>query len=330
MNLGTRYLGLKLDNPIVVGASPLSADLDTVRRLEDAGVAAIVMHSLFEEQVTREQLGTILEMELHAESNAEALSYFPKPADFRLGPEAYLDQIRKLKAAVRIPVVASLNGTTPSGWLDFARLIQEAGADALELNAYHLAMRPGESGETVERRIFDVARTVKQSIDIPVAVKLSPFFSSIRNFAERLDKAGIDGLVLFNRFYQPDIDVEALQVVPTLRLSDSSELLLRLRWIAVLHENVAGSLVASGGVHDPVDAVKAIMCGADAVQVVSALLDRGPGYAKTLRDGIAEWMERHEYDSVARMRGAMSLKRSPNPQAFERANYMRVLQGWRA
>ncbi|MBM4398504.1 MAG: dihydroorotate dehydrogenase-like protein, partial [Deltaproteobacteria bacterium] len=222
MDLTTRYLGLKLDNPIVVGASPLSADLDAARRLEDAGVAAIVMHSLFEEQVTREQLGTIHGVELHAESNAEALSYFPRQAEFRLGPEAYLDQIRKLKAAVRIPVVASLNGTTPSGWLDFARLVRQAGADAIELNAYHLAMRPGETGETVERRIFDVARTVKQSIDIPVAVKLSPFFSSIRSFVERLDKAGIDGLVLFNRFYQPDIDVEALQVVPTLRLSDSS------------------------------------------------------------------------------------------------------------
>jgi len=329
MDLSTTYLGLELPHPFMPGASPLVDDLDTVKRLEDAGAAAIVMHSLFEEQITREQLSTVLDMEMHADSYAEALSYFPEPKDFALGPEPYLDQLRRVKAAVGIPVIASLNGTSPAGWLDYARLIQEAGADALELNVYYLATHEWEPGEAVERRVLDVARTVKGAVSIPVALKLSPYYSSLTWLASELDKAGVDGLVLFNRFYQPDIDVANLETSPTLRLSDSSELLLRLRWLAILASKLKGSLAASGGVHTAVDAVKAIMAGADAVQVVSALLVNGPEYLEVLRAGLTAWMEEHEYGSLEQMHGSMSHANSPNPEAIERANYMKILQSWR-
>ncbi len=329
MDLSTTYLGLALANPLVAGASPMVDDLDTVKRLEDAGCAAIVMHSLFEEQITREQLGTVMDMESHADSFAEALSYFPQPQEFRLGPESYLEQVRRIKAAVKIPVIGSLNGTSPAGWLDYAKLIEQAGADALELNVYYLATQAWETSAAVERRALDGLRTVKQGVRIPVAVKLSPFYSSLAHLAKQLDDAGADGLVLFNRFYQPDLDVEELEVVPSLKLSDSSELLLRLRWLAILFGHVKGSLACSGGVHTPLDAVKAVMAGAHAVQVVSALLQRGPAHLTVLRDGISSWMEAHEYASIEQMRGSLSHQNSPNPQALERANYMRILQGWK-
>jgi dihydroorotate dehydrogenase (fumarate) len=329
MDLSTTYLGLALANPLVAGASPMVDDLDTVKKLEDAGCAAIVMHSLFEEQITREQLGTVMDMESHADSFAEALSYFPQPQEFRLGPESYLEQIRRIKAAVKVPVIGSLNGTSPAGWLDYAKLIEQAGADALELNVYYLATQAWETSEAVERRALDGLKTVKAAVKIPVAVKLSPFYSSLAHLAKQLDDAGADGLVLFNRFYQPDLDVEELEVVPSLKLSDSSELLLRLRWLAILSGHVKGSLACSGGVHTPLDAIKAMMAGAHAVQVVSALLQRGPAYLATLRDGMASWMEEHEYASLEQMQGSMSHQNSPNPQALERANYMRILQGWK-
>ncbi len=329
MDLSTKYLGLTLPHPLVAGASPMVDELDTVKQLEDAGCAAIVMHSLFEEQITREQLGTAMDMELHADSFAEALSYFPQPDEFRLGPEKYLEQIRRIKAAVGIPVIGSLNGTTPAGWLAYAKLIEEAGADALELNVYYLATQAWETSETVERRTIESIRSVKHAVKIPVAVKLSPFYSSLANLAKQLDDAGADGLVLFNRFYQPDIDVEELEVVPSLQLSDSSELLLRLRWLAILSGHFKGSLACSGGVHSHLDAIKAVMAGADAVQLVSVLLKRGPQYLATLRDGIAKWLEAHEYASLVQMRASMSHQHSPNPQALERANYMRILQGWK-
>ena len=329
MDLSTTYLGLKLANPLVAGASPMVDDLDTVKKLEDAGCAAIVMHSLFEEQITREQLGTVMDMESHAESFAEALSYFPQPQEFRLGPESYLEQVRRIKAAVKVPVIGSLNGTSPAGWLDYARLIEQAGADALELNIYYLATQAWETSDAVERRALEGLKTVKQGVKIPVAVKLSPFYSSLAHLAKQLDDGGADGLVLFNRFYQPDLDVDALEVVPSLKLSDSSELLLRLRWLAILSGHVEGSLACSGGVHTPLDAIKAVMAGAHAVQVVSALLQRGPAHLATLRDGMASWMEEHEYESVAQMCGSMSHQSCPNPQALERANYMRILQGWK-
>jgi dihydroorotate dehydrogenase (fumarate) len=329
MDLSTTYLGFKLSNPLMPGASPLVDDLDNVKRLEDAGAAAIVMHSLFEEQITREQLGHLHAVEMHEDSFAEALSYFPQPQEYRLGPEAYLEQIRKIKAMVKVPVIASLNGTSPAGWLDYAKLIEQAGADALELNVYYLATQAWETSESVERRTLEAVRVVKGAVKIPVAVKLSPFYSALANLAKQLDEAGADALVLFNRFYQPDIDVEELEVVPSLQLSDSSELLLRLRWLAILSGHVKGSLACSGGVHSPLDAIKAVMAGAHAVQLVSALLKREPAYLQTVRTGMERWMEEHEYSSLSQMHASMSHQKSPNPQALERANYMRILQGWR-
>lgn len=329
MNLAVSYLGLSLPHPVMVGASPLSWDLDRVKRLEDAGASAIVMPSLFEEQITRETTGTIMDMELHAESFAEALSYFPAPEDFKLGPDHYLEHIRRMKEAVKIPVIASLNGTTPMGWIDYARKLQQAGADALELNVYYLATNPLETGEMVERRTLEIIRMVKNTVTIPVAVKLSPYFSSMAHFAKVVEGAGADALVLFNRFYQPDLDLENLDVVPSLELSGPSTLRLRVRWLAILFSHVRVPLAASGGIHGPEDALKAVMAGASAVQMVSALLQRGPAALTAVRDGMARWLEEHEYESLEQARGSLSLLRCPSPAAFERANYMRVLQGWK-
>ena len=329
MDLTTTYLGLKLAHPLMVGASPLVDDMDMVKRLEDAGASAIVMHSLFEEQITREEQGTILDMELHANANAEALSYFPKPDEFRLGPENYLEQIRRIKEAVSVPVIASLNGTTPAGWLRHGKLMQEAGADALELNVYYIATDAKEAGAVVEKRTLDIVRALKAEVKIPVSVKLSPFFSSVAHFAMELEAAGADGLVLFNRFFQPDINVEELTAEPTLQLSGPADLLLRLRWLAVLHGQVKGSLAVTGGVHDHIGALKAIMAGADAVQMVSALLIHGPERLAQTRVALDEWLEEQEYESLAQARGSMSLLKCPNPQAFTRANYMRILNGWK-
>ncbi|HUI24672.1 MAG TPA: dihydroorotate dehydrogenase-like protein [Candidatus Kryptonia bacterium] len=329
MNLSTTYLGLELPHPLMPGASPMVDDLDTVRRLEDAGAAAIVMHSLFEEQIVQDQLGFIHHTEAHAESFAEALSYFPHPDEFALGPDRYLNQIRRIKQAVAVPVIGSLNGHTASGWLEYARLIQDAGADAIELNIYYVPTQPGESAEHVERQLCDVVSTVKADVTIPVAVKLGHCFSALPHLAHQLDQRGTDGLVLFNRFYHPDIDVEALEVVPNLHLSDSPELLVRLRWLAILSGRVRASLAVTGGVHTAVDAVKAVMAGAHAVQMVSALLLRGPEHLRTVREGMMQWLEEHEYESLAQMQGSMSLRRCPNPSAFERGNYLRVLQSWR-
>ncbi|RMH20055.1 MAG: dihydroorotate dehydrogenase-like protein, partial [Acidobacteria bacterium] len=315
MELTTTYLGLELPHPFMPGASPLVDDLGGVRALEDAGAAAIVMHSLFEEQLSGEQLATHHHLEAPAESFAEALSYLPEPAAFALGPEAYLEQIRRIKEAVGVPVIASLNGTTLGGWLAYAELIAEAGADALELNVYRLAGDPRLSGAAIELETLKMVRAVRQQVAIPLAVKLAPFYTSIAHFARQLADAGADGLVLFNRFYQADVDVEALEVVRTLRLSDPSELLLRLRWLALLYGRIDASLAVSGGVHRVVDAVKAVMCGAAAVQVTSALLARGPAYLGELRRGFVAWLEEHEYASIDQLRGSMSLARCPDPQA---------------
>jgi dihydroorotate dehydrogenase (fumarate) len=246
-----------------------------------------------------------------------------------LGPDQYLEQIRRIKDSVSVPVIGSLNGTTPAGWLDYARRIEEAGADALELNLYFIAADLTETGEVVERRAAEIVRTVKAAITIPVAVKLSPFFSSFGHFAQQLDELGVDGLVLFNRFYQPDIDTDNLEVVPRLQLSDSSELLLRLRWTAILSGQLRASLAVTGGVHTAIDVIKAVMTGAHAVQMVSALLQRGPEHLKTVREESLRWMEAHEYHSLRQMQGSMNLSRCPDPTTFERANYMRVLQSWR-
>lgn len=330
MDLTTKYLGLTLAHPLMPGASPMVDDLDTVRRLEDAGASAIVMHSLFEEQLVGEAMGSLRHVDAHAESFAEATSYLPRPDEYRLGPDEYLAQIRKIKEAVKLPVIASLNGTTLGGWLDYSRLMEEAGADALELNVYYLSTDPAVSGVDVERNTLGMAQAVKRAVKIPVAVKLSPFFSSLPAFASQLDAVGVDGMVLFNRFYQPDIDVEQLETVRTLRLSDSSELLLRLRWLAILSGSVRASLGCSGGVHTALDAIKAVMTGAHAVQMVSALLMSGPKTLKTVLDEMRSWMEEHEYESLEQMQGSMNLHKSPNPQAYERANYLHILAEWHA
>jgi dihydroorotate dehydrogenase (fumarate) len=330
MDLSTPWLGLRLKNPLIVGASPMVDDLGTVRRLEDAGAAAIVLHSLFEEQIVREQLASLHSLDAHGDSSAEALSYFPAVDDLPLGPEEYLELIRRVKAAVDVPVVASLNGTTEGGWLHYARLMEEAGADALELNVYAVATDPWESGEAIERRTLAMVRPVLEAVGVPVAVKLSPFYTSLACFARQLDHEGADGLVLFNRFYQPDLDVEALEVQRTLRLSDASELPLRLRWLAILSGRVKASLMATGGIHRALDVVKALTAGAHAVQMVSALLKHGPEHLRLVCDELARWMAEHGYDSVESLRGSLSLARCPDPAAYERANYIQILQSWRA
>ncbi|MBL0312667.1 MAG: dihydroorotate dehydrogenase-like protein [Holophagaceae bacterium] len=329
MDLSTTYLGLTLPHPLMAGASPLVDDLDAVRQLEDAGTSAIVMHSLFEEQIEREYAGTIRDLELHANTNPEGLSYLPAPHEFALGPHAYLEQIRRIKEAVAVPVIASLNGTTATGWLDGARLMEQAGADALELNVYEVVTDPLQTAETVEQRIADMVRAVKARVKIPVAVKLSPFSSSLPNFAHKLQVAGADGLVLFNRILMPDFDLEQLELVPKLMLSNPSELPLRLNALAILHGAFKGSLACSGGIHDSISVLKAVFAGASSVQVVSALLQHGPSYLQTLREGMEEWLEQHEYENLRQGLGSMDLVNVPNPHAFYRASYMRVLQGWR-
>jgi dihydroorotate dehydrogenase (fumarate) len=329
MDLSTTYLGFHLPHPLMPGASPLVNDLDMVRRLEDAGAAAIVMHSLFEEQIVGEQLAAFSHIETYAGSFAEALSYFPDTNVFALGPDEYLNALRRIKEAVAVPVIASLNGTTLGGWLEFATRMQEAGADALELNVYSIATDLQDTAQDVERQVLEMLRAVKARVRIPVAVKLSPFYSALAYFAHQIEEAGADGLVLFNRFYQPDINVEELAVEHQLHLSDSTELLLRLRWLAILSGRVRVSLAVTGGVHTSLDAVKAVMCGAHAVQMVSALLQHGPDRLREVREGLATWLEEHEYDSLTQMQGSMSLVRCPDPKAYERANYVETLQSWR-
>lgn len=329
MDLSTTYLGMKLPHPFMAGASPLADDLDTVKRLQDAGAAAIVMRSLFEEQIAQEQMLDFLERDVPSETYAEATSYFPVPTEYALGPERYLEHLSRIRAAVEVPVIASLNGTTAGGWLEYARLIQQAGADALELNVYYVPTDPHESAEEIEKRVVDIARRVRESVNIPVAMKLSPFYTAFANLAHRLDQAGVDGLILFNRFYQPDVDPEALEVVPSLRLSSSSELLLRLHWLAILYGHVGCSLAVTGGVHSGLDALKAVMTGASAVQMVSRLLHDGPETLATVRQQVADWLDEHEYESLGQAQGSLSLHRVPDPTAYERGNYARVLQSWR-
>ena len=328
MDLSTTYLGLDLESPVMPGAGPMADDLDTVRRLEDAGAPAIVMRSLFEEQLVEEQLAAHRAIEERSFISPEATSFLPVPHELALGPEEYLEQLRRIVERVDVPVIASLNGTTAGGWLEFARLVEQAGASAVELNVYQLATDPDESAETLEARIAFMVSSVKKQIEIPVAVKLAPFFTSLVHFAQRLDDAGADGLILFNRFYQPDIDVEELEVEPSLRLSHPSELLLRLRWLAVVSGRFGGSLAASGGVHDALGALKAVMCGAHVVQMVSAILRHGPDKLREVREELARWLEEHEYESLAQARASMSLERCPDPRAFERANYIRIVGSW--
>ena len=329
MDLSTHYLGLKLSSPLMPGASPMIESLDAVRRLEDAGASAIVMHSLFEEQLTGEHFESIYHMEIYADSYSEALNYFPGGRQFAFGPDEYLEHIGRIRRAVSIPVIASLNGSTLGGWIDYARRISDAGAHALELNVYDVCTDPNEAGAEVEQRILNVARAVKEAVNIPIAVKLSPFFASLPNVCCRLDDLGVDGIILFNRFYQPDIDPDLLECIPRIHLSESAELPLRLRWTAIVYPHLHGSIAISGGVHTAADAIKAVMSGASAVQVVSALLKHGPEHLGVIREDMRRWMEENGYESMRLMQGSMSLTRCPSPSTFERANYMRVLQSWR-
>ncbi len=328
MDLSTGYLGFSLSHPLMVGSSPLTEGVDLAKRLEDAGAAAIVMPSMFEEQITREEIETLNDMELPAESFAEALTYFPN-SNFRLGSDTYLERMRKVKEAVSMPVIGSINGSTPRGWLRYASQIQEAGADALELNIYFLATKANESACAVEERTLDIIRGVREQIRIPLSVKLSPFYSSLPHVASQAVDAGADGLVLFNRFLQPDIDIEELEVQPSVGLSDSSELLLRIRWLAILSGQMDVDLACSGGVHTLEDLIKAVMAGASAVQLVSTVIQQGPSRIAELRAGLERWLEQHEYESLEQMRGSMNHSHCPDPEALERANYLRVLQGWR-
>lgn len=329
-DLSTTYLGFKLRHPLIAGASPLTADFDSVRRLEDAGAAAIILPSLFEEQIEADEAGRAQHIDAHEGAHAEATSYFPLADDYAMGPARYLEHLKRVSESVSVPVIGSLNGTSADGWVRYARLMQEAGADALELNLYHIATDPSESGSAVDQRLLDVVRAVRGHVSIPVAVKLSAFFSSVANLAQRLDEAGADGIVVFNRFYQPDIDPEQLIVLPQLHLSSSAELLLRLHWLAILSGRVKASLAATGGVHTAVDAIKAVMTGAHAVQMVAALLLNGPTHITRVRDEMEKWLIEHEYTSLEQARGSMSLQRSPDPEAFERGNYMKILQTWKA
>ena len=330
MDLSTEYLGFTLPHPFIVGASPFADTIDSIKRAEDAGAAAIVMRSLFEEQITVEALATHNAAEPHGDSFGEALSYFPEPNDFVIGPDEYLNKIRLAKEAVDIPVIGSLNGDTPGGWLDYASALAGAGADALELNIYHVPTDSAETGSSIEQRDIEMVAEIKKAINIPVALKLSPFYTSFIHFAQQAVNAGAGGLVIFNRFFEPDIDVDELEILLHLGLSDSHELLLRLRWLAILSERVQASLAVTGGVHTPLDAIKSIMCGAHAVQMVSALLIHGYGHLEAMRRGMIEWMEAHEYASLEQMRGSMNLNRCPGPESYERANYMHVLQTWSA
>ncbi len=328
IDLTTRYLGLRLANPLVVSASPLSESLDTIRRLEDAGAAAVVLPSLFEEQIDIESRHLDNALSHGAESYPEALSYFPDLQHYNLGPDGYLEHVRRAKAAVAVPIIASLNGVSAGGWIGFAKQIEQAGANALELNIAYMPTDPTLTGAEVERMYFDVVREVKAAVALPVAVKLGHAFSAMANLAQRLDTAGADALVLFNRFYLPDFDVERLEVVPRLTLSSPHELLVRLHWVAILFGHVRADLAVTGGVHDAHDVLKAMMAGARVAMMTSALLRHGIEHLSRVRDGLLEWMEAQEYASIVQMQGSMSYRSVVDPSAFERANYMKVLSSY--
>lgn len=329
MNLETKYLGLSLKNPLVPSASPLSSDVDNVKQMEDAGASAVVMYSLFEEQINAENQALDHFLNVSSESYAEALSYFPEPDTYHnLHAEDYLEQIMNLKNAVDIPVIASINGVSKGGWMSYAERMQEAGADAIELNIYYIAGDPEMTSAGVEQMYIDDLTAVKESVDIPVSVKLGPYFSSFGNMAKRLENAGADGLVLFNRFYQPDIDLEFLEVEPSLELSSTFEKRLPLRWIAMLRPHLECSLAATTGIHTAKDVIKMVLAGADVTMMASVLLYSGPKVLTTMLSDIEQWMEEKEYTSLDEMKGAMSSASVADPSAFERANYIKALQGF--
>jgi dihydroorotate dehydrogenase (fumarate) len=328
IDLTTKYLGLTLKNPLVVSASPLSEDVGNIRRMEDAGAAAVVLPSLFEEQIRVESNTLDQFLSQGTESFAESLSYIPNMAGYKLGPDSYLEHLRRSKQAVKIPVIGSLNGTSTGGWVGYAKKIEEAGADALELNIYFIPTDSDISGSQVEQMYVDLVSQVKASIRIPVAVKIGAYFSSLPNMATRLDKAGANALVLFNRFYQPDFDLENLEVVPNLILSTPHELLLRLNWVAVLFGKIKADMAITGGVHSAVDVLKSMMAGASVAMMTSALLKNGIGHLATVRTELLKWMEEHDYESIHQMQGSMSQRAVADPSAFQRANYVKVLSSY--
>jgi len=329
MDLSTTYLGLKLKNPLVPSASPLSHTVDSMKQLEDAGAGAIVMYSLFEEQLTHEAAELDHYLSYGTESFAEALTYFPQASDYHLGPDEYLELIHKAKQSLGIPLIGSLNGISDGGWTSFARNIEEAGADALELNVYYIPTDPRLSAQAVEDRYLGVLKAVKSSVKIPLAMKLSPYFSSMANLAGKLDDAGANGLVLFNRFYQPDIDLDNLEITPQVSLSTQNAMRLPLRWIAILSGRVKASLAATSGIHTSPDVLKMLMAGADVTMLCSALLKHGPARIQEILRDMTQWMTDHEYVSVSQMKGSMSQKSVADPAAFERANYMKALNSFK-
>ncbi|OFW13443.1 MAG: hypothetical protein A3F70_11185 [Acidobacteria bacterium RIFCSPLOWO2_12_FULL_67_14] len=328
MQTATSYLGFRLPHPFIAGASPFGHQLETIRRLEDSGCAAIVLHSLFEEQLTSTMEGRIRHMDPGDATFAETLGVFPGDRDYPFGPDRYAEHLRRVKEAVGIPVFGSLNGTSPESWLKFARIIEQAGADALELNLYEVFSDLHTPAAAVEMQLAGIVREMKHIVGIPVAVKITPFFTAFGNMARQLDEAGADGLVLFNRFYQADLDITTMKIKPHVELSDTGELLLRLHWLAILFGRVRPSLAVTGGIATPEDGIKAILSGADAVQMVSALLRHGSGYIQTMREGLERWMERHQFLTVDEMRGVASFERALDPAAAERAGYIRTLQSW--
>ena len=329
MNLNTRYMGLTLKNPLVASASPLSQRLETIRQLEDCGASAVVMFSLFEEQIRHDAGALDYFMSVGTDSFGEALSYFPVVEGCEVGPTQYLELIRKASAAVDIPIIASLNGTTDRGWIDFATLMEEAGARAIELNIYYIPTAMHRTGAQIEEQYLDVVARVKSAVSIPVAVKVGPYFSSFAHMAGRLDRAGADALVLFNRFYQPDFDIESRTVVPALALSTPEEIRLPLLWIALLHGHVKCSLAATTGVHSVVEVIKYLMAGANVVMSTSALLRHGPSWLTGVITDLNDWLERKGYESVDQLRGSMSRKALPESMAFVRGNYIRILESYK-
>jgi len=329
MNLTTNYLGLELKNPIIPSAGPLSQEISNIKAMEDAGAAAVVLYSLFEEEIEQESLELYQHTNAHKESFAEALDYFPEPYDFKIGPEKYLEHIRKAKEAVDIPIIASLNGKSVGGWIDYAKKIEQAGADALELNIYFLASDPKFPGTEIESEYLNIVKGVKMNVNIPIAVKMHPFFSSVSWMAEQLSNVGADGLVLFNRFYQPDINLETLEVEPNVLLSTPMAMRLPLRWIGMLYGRVNADLAATSGIYSETDVIKMVMAGAKVTQMLSCLLKFGIGHITEVINQVVYWMEVNEYESLEQMRGSMSYKNVANPSQFERANYMKVLHSYK-
>jgi dihydroorotate dehydrogenase (fumarate) len=328
VDLTTTYLGMKLKNPLVASASPLSEKVETVKKLEEAGIAAVVMYSLFEEQIIHESLELDHYLTQGSYSSSEAVTYLPEAGRYILAPEVYVETLKKLKQAVKIPVIGSLNGVSTGGWIKYAKKIQDAGADALELNIYYLPTDSSLTSTELEKAYSTLVSDVRKSVKIPVAVKLSPYFTSIPNMAKRLVEAGANGLVLFNRFYQPDLDIENLKVTPNLILSTSNELRLPLRWIAILYGHIQADFALTTGIHTTEDVVKAVMAGASVTMMASELLQKGIGRTAELQTGLENWMVEHEYASIQQMRGSMSQKAVAEPAAFERANYMKVLSSF--